>query len=132
MISFKRTHFPKDIILYAVFFDSPALCIRLPAKKVFNLNDYVAKGILTVSQSQILHNAVMDRKNILLGGGTGSGKTTLANALLDVISVTGDRKLFWPAAEYIVQDCLPLAAWMPGFSHSIGVVYLRHWGYRLK
>jgi type IV secretion system protein VirB11 len=71
--------------------DSPALCIRLPAKKVFNLNDYVAKGILTVSQSQILHNAVMDRKNILLGGGTGSGKTTLANALLDVISVTGDR-----------------------------------------
>jgi type IV secretion system protein VirB11 len=51
--------------------DSPALCIRLPAKKVFNLNDYVAKGILTVSQSQILHNAVMDRKNILLGGGTG-------------------------------------------------------------
>lgn len=71
--------------------DSPALCIRLPAKKVFNLNDYVAKGILTVNQSNILYNAVINQKNILLGGGTGSGKTTLANALLDVIAVTGDR-----------------------------------------
>ncbi len=71
--------------------DAPALCIRLPAKKVFNLDDYVEKKILSSNQAAILRNAVFNRKNILLGGGTGSGKTTLANALLDVIATTGDR-----------------------------------------
>ena len=71
--------------------ESPALCIRLPARQVFKLDDYVAKKILTAAQAGYLQTAVMQRKNILLGGGTGSGKTTLANALLDVIAGTGDR-----------------------------------------
>ena len=71
--------------------ESPALCIRLPAKQVFTLNDYVAKDILTATQAHVLRTGVLEQKNILLGGGTGSGKTTLANALLDVIAETGDR-----------------------------------------
>lgn len=69
----------------------PAFAIRKPAVAVFTLDDYVADGILTRLQASALRIAVADKANILVAGGTGTGKTTLTNALLAEIAKTGDR-----------------------------------------
>ncbi len=70
---------------------APAFAIRKPAVAVFTLNDYAAVGIMTSGQAALLREAVAARKNILVAGGTGTGKTTLTNALLAEIAGTSDR-----------------------------------------
>lgn len=72
---------------------APVFSIRQPAKKLFDLEDYINKGIMTPQQVEIIRQAVTDRKNILFVGGTGTGKTTATNAVLDEIARTGDRIL---------------------------------------
>jgi len=70
---------------------APAFAIRKPAVAVFTLDDYVANGIMATDQAAILRGAVADRRNILVAGGTSTGKTTLTNALLAEVSKTSDR-----------------------------------------
>ena len=70
---------------------APAFAIRKPAVAVFTLDDYVAAGIMTAGQARALEGAVQARKNILVAGGTSSGKTTLTNALLAEVAKTSDR-----------------------------------------
>jgi type IV secretion system protein TrbB len=70
---------------------APAFAIRKPAVAVFTLQDYVAAGTMTAEQAEILSQAVADRRNILVAGGTSTGKTTLTNALLAEVSKTSDR-----------------------------------------
>lgn len=69
----------------------PSFNIRKPAMVVFSLDDYVSQGVMTNKQEEIIKLAVNKKLNILVGGGTGSGKTTLANAVLKEIALTGDR-----------------------------------------
>lgn len=69
----------------------PSFNIRKPANIVFTLDDYLSQGILNQKQKDIICLAVKKKLNILIGGGTGSGKTTLCNAVLNEISKTGDR-----------------------------------------
>jgi P-type conjugative transfer ATPase TrbB len=61
---------------------APCFSIRKPAARVYTLLDYVADGIMSAEAARLLANAVVDARNILVVGGTSSGKTTLANALL--------------------------------------------------
>src|SRR5262252_704324 len=56
--------------------------IRKPAASVFTLDDYVASRIMRPSQATTLRDAVARRRNVLVAGGTSTGKTTLVNALL--------------------------------------------------
>ncbi|TRL37156.1 P-type conjugative transfer ATPase TrbB [Methylosinus sporium] len=70
---------------------APAFAIRKPAVAVFTLDDYARAGVMTVGHADALRKAVSDRKNILVVGGTSTGKTTLANALLAEIAHTSDR-----------------------------------------
>ncbi|WP_238123125.1 MULTISPECIES: P-type conjugative transfer ATPase TrbB [unclassified Xanthobacter] len=65
--------------------------IRKPAVAIFELTDYVAAGIMTEAQAEILRLAVVTRKNVLVAGGTSTGKTTLVNALLAEVAKTPDR-----------------------------------------
>jgi len=70
---------------------APTFAIRKPAVAVFTLNDYVGAGIMTIEQAETLRTAVASRKNILVAGGTSTGKTTLTNALLAELAKTADR-----------------------------------------
>jgi type IV secretion system protein VirB11 len=63
-----------------------SFALRKKAALVFTLADYVANGIMTQAQCQAIEEAVADRRNILVSGGTGTGKTTLANAILDAVA----------------------------------------------
>lgn len=65
----------------------PVFTIRKKALLVFTLDDYVIKGIMTKCQKEAIEQAVLNRENILVAGGTGTGKTTLANAILHAVSV---------------------------------------------
>jgi type IV secretion system protein VirB11 len=70
---------------------APTFSIRKPAIAVFTLDDYVSSRIMTKAQAQMLRLAIKDRFNILIAGGTSTGKTTLTNALLAEVSKTSDR-----------------------------------------
>jgi type IV secretion system protein VirB11 len=64
----------------------PSFAIRKKASRVFPLAEYVRKGIMTEAQRLGVIDAVKSRRNILVVGGTGTGKTTLLNAIILVIS----------------------------------------------
>lgn len=70
---------------------APTFAIRKPAVAVFTLDDYVAAGIMAEAQAAALREAVAARANILVAGGTSTGKTTLTNALLAEVAKTQDR-----------------------------------------
>jgi len=70
---------------------APTFAIRKPAVAVFTLSDYVVAGIMNTHQAETLRAAVADRRNILVAGGTSTGKTTLTNALLAEVAKTADR-----------------------------------------
>jgi P-type conjugative transfer ATPase TrbB len=70
---------------------APAFAIRKPAVAVFSLDDYAVAGIMTAEQAAILRDSVVQRRNILVAGGTSTGKTTLVNALLAEVAKTADR-----------------------------------------
>ena len=70
---------------------APCFAIRRPAVAVFTLGDYVEARIMPDQHAELLRAAVLERKNILVAGGTSTGKTTLVNALLAEVAKTGDR-----------------------------------------
>ena len=69
---------------------APTFVIRKRASQIYSLADYVKARILTTAQQKVLLDAVRDRQNIVIAGGTASGKTTLANALMREIVALGD------------------------------------------
>ena len=70
---------------------APTFAIRKPAVAVFTLGDYVASKIMSMGAAEALRRGVAERLNILVAGGTGTGKTTLTNALLAEVAKTSDR-----------------------------------------
>lgn len=66
--------------------EGPTFTIRRKAVKVFTLDNYVESGIMTQAQCDVIKKAVCLRKNILVVGGTGTGKTTLTNAIIAYIT----------------------------------------------
>jgi P-type conjugative transfer ATPase TrbB len=70
---------------------SPAFAIRKRPEVVFTLDDYVEQAIMTAGQADAIRAAAVNRDNLLIVGGTGSGKTTLANAILAEPAFATDR-----------------------------------------
>ena len=60
----------------------PTFAIRKKAIAIFTLDQYVEAGTMTPAQCAVLKSAVAAHRNILVTGGTGSGKTTLVNAII--------------------------------------------------
>ena len=63
--------------------DGPYLVIRKTHASQFSMDDLIGFGAITNEQCELLKSALQTRQNILIAGGTGSGKTTLANVLTD-------------------------------------------------
>ena len=61
---------------------APTFCLRRRASKVFSMADYVASKTMTERQKDVLCASIAEHKNIIVIGGTSSGKTTLTNALI--------------------------------------------------
>lgn len=68
--------------LRAPVVEGPSFSFRKKASRVFTLGEYEESGRITGAQKGMLEAAVGQRKNILVVGGTGTGKTTFINALL--------------------------------------------------
>ncbi|MBP9158907.1 MAG: P-type conjugative transfer ATPase TrbB [Sphingobium sp.] len=88
---------------------APCFSIRKPATRLYTLDHYVADGIMTEASADLLRMAVTQRFNILVAGGTSSGKTTLVNALLAemawvdsrIILIEDTRELQSPAPDTV-------------------------------
>ena len=90
---------------------TPSFAIRNHAASIFTLDDYVDAGSISPSNASALKQAIEMRKNILIVGGTGSGKTTLANACLEVVARSGDRVLILEDTRELrcaARDCVAL------------------------
>ena len=63
----------------------PAFTIRRRASRLIPLDNYIRAGVMTEYQASTIRSAISARLNIIISGGTGSGKTTLANAVIHEI-----------------------------------------------
>ena len=71
--------------------EAPCFAIRKPATVPFVLDDYVDQGALAPALADTLRQHLAARANILVAGGTSSGKTTFTNALLAERALADDR-----------------------------------------
>jgi len=93
----------------------PCFSIRKPAGRIYTLHDYVRDDLISAEGARLLSLAVVERQNILIVGGTSSGKTTLANALLAemarsderVILIEDTRELQCAAADVVALRTQP-------------------------
>ncbi|WP_034624069.1 P-type conjugative transfer ATPase TrbB [Maridesulfovibrio hydrothermalis] len=94
--------------------EEPSFTIRKKASQVFSLEEYVETGIMTAEVMASIKAAVSQKKNIVVIGGTGSGKTTLVNAIIKSIAelTPADRLV-------IIEDTSELQ------SHSPNTIILR-------
>ena len=83
---------------------SPCFVIRKRASVLYTLDHYVKDNIVTRAQAIALRDAIAKRRNIVIAGGTGSGKTTLVNAMIHEMVSLGDQ-----AERFvIIEDTLEL------------------------
>lgn len=78
---------------------APTFAIRKKAIAIFTLEEYVKSGIMTESQYESITSAIRTHKNILVIGGTGSGKTTLVNAVINEMVITDHSERI-----FIIED----------------------------
>jgi type IV secretion system protein VirB11 len=90
---------------------APCFTIRKPAARIYTLADYIADGILAPVQAELLRQAIAERRNLLIVGGTSSGKTTLANALLAEMAGFDERVILLEDTRELqcaARDCVAL------------------------
>jgi P-type conjugative transfer ATPase TrbB len=82
----------------------PCCVMRKPALVLYTVDDYIRDGILSEAYGEVLRSAIDQRRNVVIAGGTGSGKTTLAGALINEMVARSD-----PNERYvIIEDTLEI------------------------
>ncbi len=82
----------------------PCCVMSKPAQVLYTLDDYIRDGIIDKTHAQVLRDAIDRRLNIVVAGSTGSGKTTLAGALINEMVERSD-----PNERYvIIEDTLEI------------------------
>ncbi len=74
-----------NAVINPLSLSGPALTIRKFARIPFTIDDLIERETLTEQAASFLRACVMGRKNVLISGGTGSGKTTTLNVLSNFI-----------------------------------------------
>lgn len=92
VLSARLPGFRVEAALPPVSVKGPSMCIRRHGTRILTLDDYIKSGAMTEHQAQMIKELVGERKNFLIAGGTFSGKTTLMNCVLSLISP--DHRLF--------------------------------------
>ncbi len=90
---------------------APCFSIRKLAQRLYTLDDYVRDGIMQQPAAALLKDQVHARKNIVVVGGTSSGKTTLVNALLAEVATTAERIVILEDTRELncaAEDCVSL------------------------
>jgi P-type conjugative transfer ATPase TrbB len=111
----------------------PTFSIRKRPAVIWSLADYVDQGVLTSDQADCLRAAAAERRNLVICGGTGSGKTTLANAVLAEPAFAEDRVILiedTPELQCSAWDLVPLLT--RRHPRTIGVVDLVRDALRLR
>lgn len=111
---------------------SPCFNIRKRSARLFSLGDYVTSGRLSITQANILRELIQQRKNILVCGGPGSGKTTLTNTLIDEAVKQDDQQRFLiledlPELQCAARNCVALLT-----CESINMRNLLHAAMRMR
>ena len=84
----------------------PVFAIRKRAIRVHTLDEYVGQGVMLAWERDALCDALERRENIAICGGTGSGKTTLANALLrEAVDLAGPCERFVILEDTVELQC---------------------------
>jgi type IV secretion system protein VirB11 len=79
--------------------ERPAFALRKHSKHIYTLDSYVSSKILHSEYDKVIRRAVRTKKNIIVAGGTGSGKTTFVNAVLQNAVEVGE-----PGERYLVIE----------------------------
>lgn len=96
---------------------SPIIIIRKRPETIFSLDDYVANNSCSQQVAEKIKQYIKFKKNIIISGGTGTGKTTLANAILkqmaeytpnDSFYIVEDTAELQCTAKYAEMICVPL------------------------
>lgn len=102
IISARLPGFRIEAQLPPVAIHGPYITIRRHSSKALSLLDYVASGALTESAAEVLRKAIRDRANVLVAGGTSTGKTTFLNALIKEIYIEEALLSIETVAELII------------------------------
>lgn len=91
-------------LLYECVENNPVFSIRKKPIQIFTLDEYEKNGILTNKHKLYIKEAVKNKKNILIVGGTGTGKTTLTNACLNELKDSKDRIAILEDTKELILD----------------------------
>jgi type IV secretion system protein VirB11 len=74
--------------------EGPSMCVRKHTSAIFPLSQYVSEGRIPDDAAEYLKKAIREAKNILVAGGTSSGKTTFVNSLMkELLEISPDDRL---------------------------------------
>lgn len=91
----------------------PTFSIRKKASKLFTLDEYVNDGIMREEARMCLRSSILQKENILLVGGPGSGKTTMGNALMKEMADLDPncRQLVIEKSRELIISCEDWESW---------------------